>query len=83
MTKAASECKYDPVVGRDKEIKQITEILCCRKKNNAILLGDPGSGKTAIVELLAQLISSGNVPGQTENSPHRNSPSCSRASRPR
>ena len=62
MTKAASEGKYDPVIGRDKEIKQITEILCCRKKNNAILLGDPGSGKTAIVELLAQNIASGNVP---------------------
>lgn len=67
MTKAASECKYDPVVGRDKEIKQITEILCCRKKNNAILLGDPGSGKTAIVELLAQLISSGNVPRELKD----------------
>lgn len=62
MTKAAKEGKYDPVIGRDKEIKQITEILCCRKKNNAILLGDPGSGKTAIVELLAQNIASGSVP---------------------
>lgn len=62
MTQAALEGKYDPVVGRDKEIKQITEILCCRKKNNAILLGDPGSGKTAIVELLAQKIASHDVP---------------------
>jgi len=62
MTQAAREGKYDPVIGRDKEIKQITEILCCRKKNNAILLGDPGAGKTAIVELLAQNIASGNVP---------------------
>lgn len=62
MTKLAFEGKYDPVVGRDKEIKQITEILCCRKKNNAILLGDPGAGKTAIVELLAQKIAARDVP---------------------
>lgn len=62
MTQAALDGKYDPVVGRDKEIRQITEILCCRKKNNAILLGDPGSGKTAIVELLAQKIASKDVP---------------------
>ena len=62
MTQAAIDGKYDPVVGRDKEIKQITEILCCRKKNNAILLGDPGSGKTAIVELLAQKIANHDVP---------------------
>ncbi len=62
MTKAAEDGKYDPVIGRDKEIKQITEILCCRKKNNAILLGDPGSGKTAIVELLAQKIANRDVP---------------------
>ena len=66
MTKAAQENKYDPVIGRDKEIKQITEILCCRKKNNAILLGDPGSGKTAIVELLAQKIASHDVPRELE-----------------
>lgn len=62
MTQVALDGKYDPVVGRDKEIRQITEILCCRKKNNAILLGDPGSGKTAIVELLAQKIAAGDVP---------------------
>ena len=62
MTKDAKEGKYDPVVGRVKEIEEISEILCCRKKNNAILLGDPGIGKTAIIELLAQKISEGNVP---------------------
>lgn len=62
MTKDAKEGKYDPVVGRVKEIEEISEILCCRKKNNAILLGDPGIGKTAIIELLAQRISEENVP---------------------
>ena len=62
MTKNAKDGKYDPVVGRTKEIDEICEILCCRKKNNAILLGDPGTGKTAIIELLAQRISQGNVP---------------------
>ena len=61
MTKKASRGEYDPVIGRDKEISQVCEILCCRKKNNAILLGDPGAGKTAVVELLAQRIATGNV----------------------
>lgn len=67
MTKAALDSKYDPVVGRDKELGQIIEILSCRKKNNAILLGDPGSGKTALVELLAQRIASSNVPRELQN----------------
>lgn len=61
MTKKALRGEYDPVIGRDKEINQVCEILCCRKKNNAILLGDPGAGKTAVVELLAQRIATGNV----------------------
>ena len=61
MTKKALRGEYDPVIGRDKEISQVCEILCCRKKNNAILLGDPGAGKTAVVELLAQRIATGNV----------------------
>ena len=56
LTKAATEGKLDPVVGRDREIQRITEILCRRKKNNPILIGEPGVGKSAIVEGLAQMI---------------------------
>lgn len=56
LTAAAAEGKLDPVVGRDKEILRITEILCRRKKNNPVLIGEPGVGKSAIVEGLAQLI---------------------------
>lgn len=56
LTKAAAEGKLDPIVGREKEILRVTEILCRRKKNNPILIGEPGVGKSAIVEGLAQLI---------------------------
>lgn len=56
LTAAAAAGKLDPVVGRDKEILRITEILCRRKKNNPVLIGEPGVGKSAIVEGLAQLI---------------------------
>lgn len=56
LTQAAAEGKLDPVVGREKEILRVTEILCRRKKNNPILIGEPGVGKSAIVEGLAQLI---------------------------
>ncbi|HEY9551074.1 MAG TPA: ATP-dependent Clp protease ATP-binding subunit [Prevotella sp.] len=56
LTKAAQEGKLDPVVGREKEIQRVTEILSRRKKNNPILIGEPGVGKSAIVEGLAQLI---------------------------
>lgn len=56
LTKAAAEGKLDPVVGREKEIQRVIEILGRRKKNNPILIGEPGVGKSAIVEGLAQLI---------------------------
>ena len=58
LTAAASEGKLDPCVGREKEIQRIIEILGRRKKNNPILIGEPGVGKSAIVEGLAQLINS-------------------------
>ena len=58
LTKAAAEGKLDPVVGREREITRVVEILGRRKKNNPILIGDPGVGKSAIVEGLAQMIAS-------------------------
>ena len=56
LTKAALENKLDPVVGREHEMQRVMEILCRRKKNNPILIGEPGVGKSAIVEGLAQMI---------------------------
>ncbi len=56
LTKAAEEGKLDPVVGRSREIQRVVEILCRRKKNNPVMIGEPGVGKSAIVEGLAQLI---------------------------
>ena len=56
LTQAARDGKLDPVVGRSKEMQRVVEILCRRKKNNPILIGEPGVGKSAIVEGLAQMI---------------------------
>ena len=67
LTKAAAEGKLDPVVGRKAEIMRVMEILGRRKKNNPILIGEPGVGKSAIVEGLAQLIAGRNCLPQFEN----------------
>jgi ATP-dependent Clp protease ATP-binding subunit ClpA len=57
----------DPVVGREREFKRIVQVLCRRKKNNPVLVGEPGVGKTAIIEGLALKVASGNVPEKLKN----------------
>jgi len=67
MTEVASNGGFDPVIGRETEVSRVTRILARRTKNNPVLTGEPGIGKTAIVEALAQRIVKGNIPAQLQN----------------
>jgi len=66
LTQAARDGKLDPVIGRDDEVRRCVQILSRRTKNNPVLIGEPGVGKTAVAEALAQRIVAGDVPAALE-----------------
>src|SRR5207302_2799780 len=67
LTELARKGKLDPVIGREEEIRRVMQVLSRRTKNNPVLIGDPGVGKTAIVEGIANRIASGDVPEGLKN----------------